>query len=697
MRIGTSQELIDRLRGLNLLSSEGMAQAERLISLYGNKFDEFQSALTDQQLLTEWQLAQVLTGSTELLTLGPYLLLQPIAAGGMGVIYKARHRRLKRLVALKLLKRSPTEPEAALQRFLREAEAAALLSHPNIVTVHDAGQENERHYLAMEYVEGMDLGRLVQQAGPLPIALVCDIGRQIALGLQHAHERGFVHRDIKPTNVLIAPRADADTAELSRFAGGPVKILDMGLVRQINDFTGDARLTEQGALLGTLDYLAPEQALDPSKVDARADLYSLGCTLYYLLLARPPFPGGLPLDKILRHRDELPPSLADLREGVPPLLTQVVHRLLAKKTEERPATAQEVADQLATMAKEAPLARLEGRASPGPISSGEITQLTPSGLPPTRIIDSTQQMPFAPRRWWMAGAALVFLLCGYLIFSRLGGGAPAAPPGDALAQYLPDNVSGLLEYDLQKLATLDRLLPGLSGRVQKWLIPRVGLAPVSRSRTLVSSQTTLTISPQGEAETQLPRTAKGDLYQIEVGQRTLYLLETPPYRISSLEAEAVRKARDFAWGVARERVAVPAWPGWLRPEPEPEFPLWIALDLEHFPLPAWADDPMSKRMEQASTQTKYLRMWIQTKANEAPTGAGDTLEVDFVLQLTPREPEQLVALLQCVEQIQSEALIFDDAEPVQRDAWSPLSKLMRHSKIEAIDGQIHLHARIKTN
>jgi WD40 repeat protein len=269
-----------------------------------------------------------------------YHVICPLGAGGMGVVFKAEHRLMERAVALKIIHKDLTQRPGAVERFRQEVKAAARLSHPNIATAHDAEQAGDTHFLVMEYVEGRSLDRVVQAQGPLPAALAAHVGRQTALGLQHAHERGMIHRDVKPQNLLLTP-------------AGQVKILDFGLARLCSD-GGSA--TVPGVVVGTPDYLAPEQALDAHRADARADIYSLGCTLYFLLAGRPPFPEGSALQKLLAHQQRTPPSLAALRPDVPPGLVHVIERMMAKDPAQRCRTAAEVAEQLAPFATDLPLA-----------------------------------------------------------------------------------------------------------------------------------------------------------------------------------------------------------------------------------------------------------------------------------------------------------------------------------------------------
>jgi WD40 repeat protein len=259
-----------------------------------------------------------------------YRVLTLLGTGGMGAVYKAEHRLMERQVALKVMTSVLVGSEAGVDRFRREVKAAARLSHPNIVAAYDAEQAGGLHFLIMEYVEGTDLSRWLAQHGPLPVAEACAYGQQCAAGLQHAHEHGMIHRDIKPHNLMRTP-------------GGTVKVLDFGLARLAAEAgSAPGSTTGQGTLLGTVDYLAPEQADDARQADIRSDIYSLGCTLYHLLSGRPPFPQGTLVQKIMAHRERQPQSLLELRPDLPPGLVRVVDRMMSKLPERRYQTPSEV-------------------------------------------------------------------------------------------------------------------------------------------------------------------------------------------------------------------------------------------------------------------------------------------------------------------------------------------------------------------
>jgi serine/threonine protein kinase len=246
----------------------------------------------------------------------------------MGQVFKARQALMGRVVALKVIRPDSLGNPAALARFRQEIQAVDRLHHPHIALAYHAEQTARGLCLAMEYCAGPDLARLVEQAGPLPVARACDYARQAALGLHHAHEHGLVHRDIKPSNLLLD--------------GATVKILDFGLAR-LRRAAEEERLTSPGAVMGTPDFLTPEQARDAAGVDSRADLYSLGCTLYYLLSGAVPFPGGTAMDKMRRHQVKEPTPVGRLLAGLPAGVGAAVRRLMRKDPADRYRTAAEVA------------------------------------------------------------------------------------------------------------------------------------------------------------------------------------------------------------------------------------------------------------------------------------------------------------------------------------------------------------------
>ncbi|HEX3869881.1 MAG TPA: serine/threonine-protein kinase [Pirellulales bacterium] len=276
--------------------------------------------------LTQFQASNLLQGRGKALVFGEYLVLDKIGAGGMGQVYRARHRRMKRVVAVKVLPPASVKTPEAVKRFQREVEAAARLLHPNIVAAFDAGEANGLHFLVMEYVEGRDLSAILKANGPLPIDQAIECLRQAACGLAYAHAEGIVHRDIKPANLLLDKK-------------GTVKILDMGLARfdeiGVKSDAVKEGLTQSGQVMGTVDYMAPEQAADTHAADHRSDIYSLGCSFYRMLTGENVYGGDSVVKKIIAHMTEPTPSLIAKRPDVPPAIDAIFQTMVAKQPQDR--------------------------------------------------------------------------------------------------------------------------------------------------------------------------------------------------------------------------------------------------------------------------------------------------------------------------------------------------------------------------
>ncbi|WP_439623089.1 serine/threonine protein kinase [Gemmata sp.] len=348
MQITTVDALCQALRDSKLLTDEELLVPVRELEPHWGDLPAALKLLVERKYVTVYQLRKVIHAKAEELFLGPYVILDKLGEGGMGRVYKARHVRMGRQVALKIIRPNLLSNPIIRGRYQREVEAAGTLRHPNIVCVDDAGESHGKYYMAMEFVDGIDLSRLIKDRKPLDAGEACEYVRQAALGLQHAHENGFVHRDIKPSNIIVSGERHVAHAK----SPAVVKILDMGLVRPLgfDDVPGAAELTRAGTVVGTPDYMAPEQAKNSSGVDPRADLYSLGCTLYYLLTAQAPFPDGSPIEKLLKHQLDPTPLVRARRPELPQVLDDIIGRLTAKRPEDRYPSAAAVAEVLAPIA-----------------------------------------------------------------------------------------------------------------------------------------------------------------------------------------------------------------------------------------------------------------------------------------------------------------------------------------------------------
>jgi hypothetical protein len=345
-----------------------------------------------------------------------YRIIAALRTGGMGAVYRAEHRLMDRPVALKVIRGELLGNPALVERFRREVKSAARLgSHPNIVAAYDAEMVGETHMLIMEFIEGTDLGRLVDSRGPLPVGEACEYVRQAALGLQHAFEDGMVHRDIKPQNLMRTTR-------------GQVKILDFGLARFASEFGSHAGMTAEGMLLGSADYIAPEQIQDPRTADIRADIYSLGCTLYFLLAGRPPFPDGSVIQKLMAHREKTARPVTEIRADVAAELAKIIERMMSKDPARRFAAPEEVARTLAPFA-DAQAARTAAARSGAPVIGDTSASSAASPVFASTVGDqkpsgaTTCSGPLSRWPWVRIAAALAMLLtvavCLSLIVYRI--------------------------------------------------------------------------------------------------------------------------------------------------------------------------------------------------------------------------------------------------------------------------------------
>lgn len=344
---------------------------------HGDKLPEDPEVLAESLvlagLITPWHREKLLGGKYRGFLLGNYRLLGHLGSGGMSSVYLAEHRILKRQRAIKVLPSSRVGDSSYLARFHLEAEATASLDHPNIVRAYDVDNEGDTHYLVMEYVRGVDLQSLVHSQGPLDYATAVNYISQAATGLQHAHENNLIHRDVKPANLLVDER-------------GIVKLLDLGLALFSESDRSSLTLAHNENVLGTADYLAPEQALNSHDVDCRVDIYGLGCTLYFALTGHPPFQGGSLAQRIAAHQTRLPTDIRTERPDCPRRLVEICFKMMAKKPEERYQTAAAVVQALQTWTNQE--AGSEGRLLEPAVSvSG--TASDPSLATPPPVVTST--------------------------------------------------------------------------------------------------------------------------------------------------------------------------------------------------------------------------------------------------------------------------------------------------------------------
>jgi serine/threonine protein kinase len=411
--------VLDALRELRLLKPDQLS-AIILQDLQGGFSDSpaLGKELIQRGWLTPFQVNQLLQDKADELLVGPYILLERLGAGGAGQVFKARHQKMNRVAAVKVIRPDLLSDAEMVSRFYREIEAVSQLVHPNIVHAYDAGPiaaapesgsphatssprrraDGPRgHFLAMEYLDGIDLAKRVKESGPLSIAEACDYIRQAALGLQYVFENSMVHRDVKPSNLMIVEDRGSKI----------LKILDLGLARFRRGASGEtiSTLTDsRTTMMGTVDYMAPEQAIDSHEVNIRADIYSLGCTLFYLLTGQPPFSGGTDAEKLVRHQLRQPPAIRELRPEVPEQLAAVVATMLAKSPEDR---------------FRKPVELIQALTGETPVTLPTTANEPRAIAQPVGITGSESRRVRLGRRWhWVAvpaGVSCVLLVVGWLV------------------------------------------------------------------------------------------------------------------------------------------------------------------------------------------------------------------------------------------------------------------------------------------
>src|SRR5262249_32356238 len=346
-------QLMTRLRHSNVGEATQIKKMARVLRPRRREPQALAKELKRRGWLTDYQVDHIFQGHARDLRVGPYRVRDRLGEGAVSQVFEAWDPQQRCVVALKVIRPELLTNVEAVGRVRREIQIVSRLDHPNIVKAFGANLDGDRLYYAMEYVDGIDLAQLVHQSGPLAIRLACEYILQAALGLQHAFEKGLIHRDIKPANLIVtvAAGAGANGSEV-------VKIVDLGLARLYRtprQPDSGSNLTKDGVMIGTADYMAPEQARSPRTVDIRADVYSLGCTFYFLLTGQAPFPVKSLMQKLMDHQQGIASPVEFIRPAVPRALTTVVRKMMAKKAEDRYQTPSEVAEALLPFCRTEPL------------------------------------------------------------------------------------------------------------------------------------------------------------------------------------------------------------------------------------------------------------------------------------------------------------------------------------------------------
>ncbi len=470
----TVGQFLQALESLQLLGSLPLEMLRRQYPAARHHHDAKKLAqeVVEADLLTRYQADVVYQGLGQSLVIGPYVVVDPMSVNQAGNIFKARHRESERIVILRVMLTSARTAADRVKRFQQEARGAVLLEHPNLARALDSGGDGNRLYIASEFVEGVDLETLIEQQGPLSVEQAVNYLWQVAEGMAYAHTRGVIHRDLKPCN-------------LSVDAQGRVLVLNLALAR-FNDASYGAAaedvesLTTTGQIVGTIDFMSPEQAANSRYSNDRSDIYSLGCTLYWLLNGTPPYQARTPMEKLIAHRDQPIPSLRESRDDVPEALDRIYHRAVAKRTEDRYGSMKELAADLEVcltapkrvQASAVPVVRkLKPAVSPvesvsQPYAAMPMPQqremMQPQGYAAAGVSSYCDQPERAERSWnfsfivsvlfWVVGG-VVGLAVGYAIVVYIRG-----PAGD-LFNLLP-LFTDAIDNQLPRPEQILRMLPG---------------------------------------------------------------------------------------------------------------------------------------------------------------------------------------------------------------------------------------------
>jgi eukaryotic-like serine/threonine-protein kinase len=424
-----SRTLVSQMEQIGVWPNEPAAQRsiQELCQQHSADARGLARELLTRDWVTAYQVNALFAGKGSQLVVGPYVVLERLGEGGMGQVFKARHRHNQNIVALKVIRPERVANPISVSRYHREVQAAQQMNHPNIVRAFESDQANGTYYLAMEFIKGVDLLSFVKHRGPLPVSQACQLLAETAQGLQHIHEHGLVHRDIKPGNLFLEEvggsleesAGDKPTTNLqlrsalraSRTARYQIRIVDLGLARlceqDLRALDGQLDLTQEGAVVGTADYMAPEQARDSREADIRSDIYALGCTFYFALTGQVPFPGGTAIEKMLHHQLDEPAPIEKFRPDLPAELAAVLRRMMAKQPAERLQTPAEVA------AAVAPWRGDDGTPPMAiPMETAEQPTLSDfAGLTdePGVVVDPSAAPKRKFRLWWLLSLAVLFV------------------------------------------------------------------------------------------------------------------------------------------------------------------------------------------------------------------------------------------------------------------------------------------------
>ncbi len=509
--------LVAAIKHCELLEPAAMEQLESWANSDGADPQEIAREIVQRKWLTAFQVKAFWKGRGEDLFINQYVLMEKLGAGGMGDVFKARHMRMDRIVAIKLIRPERLANPETVKRFQREIKAASQLQHENVVVAYDADQDGDLNFFVMEYVDGTNFYDLVTKQGPLPVGQACDYIRQAALGLQHAHERGMIHRDIKPANLLLSKK-------------GQVKILDMGLARIDTGPNDDTRMTIEGLTFGTPDFISPEQSRNAREADIRSDIYSLGATFYFLLAGKVMYPGGTPAEKMIAHNAQPAPRVQRL--DIPAPVEAVLAKMLAKDPAERYQTPVEVADALKSFSPETNALFSGIFSKSGPPSMAEMSGVLVKG---TAIPDPVPKHSDTASRFKFDSPTTVAAI-------------QAPPKTGSTSKVMVVILSSLIVAALAVLVVL-LVMPKLGSGTGRNLPARIS-GSLGMPLVLIPNGKFAMGSPDGEADRQAD---EGPVREVEIG-KPFYMATT---EVTQRVYKEIAKDNPSLWKSAREASQMP--------------------------------------------------------------------------------------------------------------------------------------------